>query len=272
MDTSDDRPPATDLPRRLLTAATGSGDALRDLVHDRSEDVLRALVANPSLEEDDLLVVLGRHDLPGDLLRQVAGDARRTSSYKVRLAIVRNPKTPASASLKFVSQLFLFDLVAISLVPHVPREVKAAAEGSILARLKEMPLGARLTLARRTGSATVLARLLADENRTVVEAAAHNGRMTEETVLRALRDPAARAHTVDVLSAHPRWSPRRDVRYALLRSRHTPLARALSVLGTMTAGERKALARDPAVPVRLRQYIRADGTAHIRALRDLSQG
>jgi hypothetical protein len=244
-----------DYPQRLLAAATGSGENLKGLVHDRSEDVLRALAANPSLEEDDLLTLLARHDLPVDLLRQVANNARRTSSYRVRLALLRNPKTPASASIKFVSQLFLFDLVAVSLIPHVPREIKSAVEGNILSRLKEIPLGARLTLARRTGSPAVLAQLLVDSQRSVVEAAAQNARLTEVTVLRAVRDPAAPAHTVDVVSTNPRWSPRRDVRFALLRSRHTPLARALAFLSTMTAEDRKALARDPAVAPQLRKYL-----------------
>jgi hypothetical protein len=238
-----------------LAATTGSGESVKGLVHDRSEEVLRALVANPGLEEGDLLTLLARHDLPVDLLRQVASDARRAASYRVRLALLRNPKTPASVSLKFVAQLHLFDLVALSLVPHVPREIKAAAEAIVLAKLKEIPLGARLTLARRTASAAVLAQLLLDSHRSVVEAASHNGRLTEEPVLRALRHTAVPAHTVEVISSHPKWAPRHEVRFALLRNRHTPLGRALAFLDTMTAGDRRALARDPGVPARLRQYI-----------------
>jgi hypothetical protein len=244
-----------DFPKRLLTAATGSGEDLKGLVFDRSEEVLRALAANPGLEEDDLLALLARHDLPVDLLRQVANDTRRVASYRVRLALLRNPKTPASASLKFIAQLHLFDLVAVSLIPYVPREVKAAVDGIILSKLKEIPLGARLTLARRTASSAVLAQLLVDGQRSVVEAAVQNSRLAEEAVLRAVRDPRAPVHTVDIVSRHPRWSPRHEVRFALLRSKHTPLARALAFLDTMTREERRALARDPAVAPQLRNYL-----------------
>jgi hypothetical protein len=244
-----------DFPKRLLAAATGSGEDLQGLVHDRSEEVLRALAANPGLEEDDLLLLLSRHDLPVDLLRQVANDARCVASYRVRLALLRNPKSPASASLKFIAQLHLFDLVAVSLIPHVPREVKAAVDGIILSKLKEIPLGTRLSLARRMASAAVLAQLLVDGQRSVVEAAAQNSRLTEASVLRAIRDPKAPAHTVDIVSRHPRWSPRHEVRFALLRSKHTSLALALAFLDTMTVEERRALARDPSVEPLLRKYL-----------------
>lgn len=245
-----------DFPQRLLAAATGAGEDLKALVHDRSEDVLRALAANLALEEDDLLLLLSRHDLPVDLLRQVSNDARRVASYRVRLALLRNPKTPASASLKFIAQLHLFDLVAVSLIPHVPREVKAAVDGIILSKLKEIPLGARLTLARRTGSSAVLAQLLVDSQRSIVEAAVQNSRLTEEPVLRAVRDSRAPVHTVDIVSRHPRWSPRHEIRFALLRNKHTPLARALVFLDTMTKVERQALARDPSVSPQLRSYLK----------------
>ena len=247
--------PRRDFGRRLMTAATGTGEQLKLLVHDASEDVLRALAANPALDEDDLLLLLARRDLPVDLLRQVANDTRRTASYRVRLALLRHPRTPASASLRFVPQLHLFDLVAVSLLPHVPREVKASSEGSILAQVKTMPLGVRITLARRAGSEAILARLLVDHDRPVVEAVVSNGRLTEGSVVRALRDPQVPAHTVDIVSRTSRWSPRHDVRFALLRNRHLPLSRALTCLSTMTRADISLLASDPAVPAQLRTYL-----------------
>ncbi len=244
-----------DLARRLMTAARGSGEELKPLVHDGAEEVLRALVANRALEEDDLLVLLRRPDLSPEVLRQVATDATRTTSYQVRLALVRHARTPASAGLKFVPLLHLFDLVAVSLIPHLPREVKAAAEGSILGQLKQLPLGVRITLARRTGSDTVLGRLLVDREARVVEAALTNPRLTEGLVVRALRDASAPPHSIDMISRSGRWAVRHDVRFALVRNRHTPLARALQFLQTLTRSDIQELSRDASVPQQLRSYL-----------------
>lgn len=244
-----------DLRRRLMTAARGTGEELGPLVHDGAEEVLRALAANPALAEEDLLVLLERRDLSVDLLRQVAGDPRRTVSYRVRLALLRNPRTPASASLRLVPRLHLFDLVSVALFPHLPREVRASAEGAILAQLKQVPLGARVALARRTGSEPVLARLLVDAEARVAEAALANPRLVEAAVVRAVRDASAPRHVADLVSRSARWSTRREVRYALVRNRHTPTARALQFLSTLTRDEVRALARDPAVPPRLRAYL-----------------
>ncbi|MCC6744586.1 MAG: hypothetical protein IT175_12055 [Acidobacteria bacterium] len=248
-----------DLERRMLTAARGSGEALRELVHDGSEDVLRALAANPALDEDDLLLLLARRDLPVDLLRQVATDVKRSGSYRVRLALLRNPAAPASATLRFVPQLHLFDLVAVALIPAIPREVKTAAEAAVLAQVKQVPLGARVSLARRTGSEAILIRLLVDHEARVVEAALANSRVTEATVARAIRDPMAPPHTVDLVARNSRWNVRRDIRIAIVRNRHTPTGRALQLVSTMTRDELRLLARDPAVPAQIRNYIVASG-------------
>jgi hypothetical protein len=244
-----------DLGRRLLLAARGAGPDLRPLVDDGAEEVLRALVANPNFEEDDLLLLLRRPDLSPEVLRQVAADARRTASYAVRLGLTRHPRTPPSASLKYVAQLHLFDLVAVSLIPTLPREVKTAAEGAVLQRLKELPLGVRVTLARRTASDVALARLLVDREARVVEAALANARLTEGVVVRAVRDASAPPHAIELVSRNARWSVRRDVRYALVRSRHLPLARALTFVQGMTSNEVRELSRDPAVPAQLRAYL-----------------
>lgn len=244
-----------DFARRMLAAARGSGEDLRDLVHDASEDVLRALAANPGLDEDDLLVLLRRRDLPVDLLRQVATDLKRSGSYRVRLALLRNPLTPASVTLRFVGQLHLFDLVAVSIIPAIPREVKTAAEGAVLAQLKQVPLGARVALARRTFSETILLRLLVDREARVVEAALGNPRVTEATVSRTLRDPMAPPHTVDQVARSARWNVRRDIRIAIVRNRHTPTGRALQMVSTMTRDELRLLSRDSAVPAQIRSYI-----------------
>lgn len=252
---SEDVDARADLARRLMLAARGAGEELRPLVHDGAEEVVRALVANPDLDEEDLLVLLRRQDLTPEVLRQIAGDARRTKSYAVRLALARHPRTPPSSSLTFVQQLHLFDVVAVSLIPTLPREVKAAADGAVLQRLKEMPLGVRVTLGRRTASEPVLARLLVDREARVVDAALSNSRLTEASVVRAVRDASAPPHAIDAISRNPRWSVRRDVRFALVRNRHTPLARALTFVQGMNRNEVRDLAREPAVPPQLRAYL-----------------
>ena len=158
-------------------------------------------------------------------------------------------------TLRFVPQLHLFDLVAVALIPAIPREVKAAAEGAILAQLKQVPLGAKVTLARRTGSEAILLRLLVDREARVVEAALGNARVTEATVARAIRDPMVPPHAVDQIARHARWSVRRDIRLALVRNRHTTTGVALQLVSTMTREELRVLARDSAVPAQIRNYI-----------------
>ena len=205
-----------------------------------SADLLRT-AADPALTEDFALALLKRADLPPEVIELLAKNASALKSRKVKIALASHPKTPRHVSVPLARQFYTFDLMKVALSPTVPADVKVAVDDVLISRLKTVTLGERLTLARRASGRVAAALLLdvetiatkiidaktaARETR-VMQAALENTRLTEALVINSVLRPAASAALVDAVAQHAKWSCRREIRAALLRTEHLSLARAL---------------------------------------------
>jgi len=121
--------------------------------------------------------------------------------------------------------MFTFDLMQLALTPAVPADIKRAAEEQILVRTESLPAGEKISLARRAPG-RIAAELLKENDPRVVSVALDNGRLVEFGVVTALMRSDAFQILFSLVSQHPKWSQRREVQLALLRSEKTPLERA----------------------------------------------
>jgi hypothetical protein len=201
---------------------------LREAIHSSAVETIEAVVSDPALNEDLALALLQRNDLPPKVLEQLSknGGVAIMKSRKLKLALAQHPKTPRHVSLPLLRHLFTFDLMQVSLAPVAPAGIKKAAEEALLSRLEAISLGEKVSLARRA-SARVAGALLLDSEPRVIQAALENSHLTEASVIKALVHRNASAAFVHAVCRHSKWSPRREVRIALLRNKNTPLARAL---------------------------------------------
>lgn len=204
-------------------------------------DLLRT-AADPALTEDFALALLKRADLPPEIIEQLAKNTNALKSRKAKIALASHPHTPRHVSVPLARQFYTFDLMKVALSPTVPSDVKVAVDDILISRLKTVTTGERLTLARRASGRVAAALLLdvetvgtkiifdaktvARETR-VMQAALENPRLTEALVINSVLRPAASAALVHAVAQHAKWSCRREIRAALLRTEHLSLARAL---------------------------------------------
>jgi len=139
---------------------------------------------------------------------------------------VSHPRTPRRFALRFLRELYTFDLMQFALTPTAPADLKRIAEELLVNRLASITLGERISLARRA-SEMVAGALLLDEQKRVWQTALENPRLTEVSVVRALQKPGAVPAFVVTVSHHSKWSVRPEVQIALLRNARTPLAPAV---------------------------------------------
>ena len=227
--------------------------SLDQAIHSTDAAVLKAAVSDPALTEDLALVLLKRAELPPELLEQLS---KKTviKGRKVKVALVSHPRAPRYVSVGLVRQMFTFDLMQVALTPMVPADVKKAAEEALLNRLETLTMGERLSLARR-GSGRVAAALLPDTEGRICHAALDNSRLTEGHIIKALTAAKVRAGFVQAVCGHPKWSLRRDIRMALLRSEKLPLSNALAYARGFPATVVREILRSSNLPTHIKQRV-----------------
>ncbi len=213
-----------------------------------------ALLSNPNFGEQEALVLLNRRSLPSSVVEDLASRRQLRDSYAIKLALAKHPRTPPRIALEVLKFLYVFDLVSVCLLPGLPSEIKNVSEQLILAQVKKLAIGQRITLARR-GPARVAAGLLSEGNSQVVTAALENPYLTEHALLQLLNRPECPPRVVEALALHAKWGRRYDLRVALLRQPTLTMARALRLLPGLKEADLRELCQDSSVTPELRRYV-----------------
>jgi hypothetical protein len=207
------------------------------------------------LSDDLVLALLERRDLPVETLEQLGQNPAALKSRKVCVALAAHPRTPRHMALRLLRHFYTGDLMQFGLRPSVAADLKHFAAEQLVTRLPSVTLGERLMLARRA-SETVAAALLLDKEPRVAHTALENARLTEAAVTRAVLRPNGGAAFVEAVCHHPKWSLRREIRVALLRSPHTPLARALEFSRGLPPPLLRDILHTSRLPEKMKAYLR----------------
>jgi hypothetical protein len=242
---------------RLQRARSVSGDDLELLIHEADAETLLALLENPNMQEPQVSRLLERLDLSSGVLTAVSKEGKWTSSESVRLRLARHPRTPSRIAVSMLRQLYLFDLVRLSLLPSAPADIRRAAEEFILTRVPHIPIGEKLTLARR-GPPRVAAAVLAEGHPQAVKLALANSLLTESQVLKVLAKPGVPARVVTAIAQHAKWSLQYNVRVALVRHAYTPVPALFQFLPDITLRDLKDTLTLEAVTPHVRKYIQQE--------------
>jgi hypothetical protein len=245
-------------------AAAATPAAPVDLLH---------TAADPALTENLALSLLKRSDLHPEVIEQLARNASALKSRKVKIALASHPRTPRHVSVPLARQFYTFDLMKVALSPSVPADVKVSVDDILIARLKAVTIGERLTLARRASGRVAAALLLDSENfakisdpmpadtkaatrgNRVLQIALDNPRLTEALVINSVLRPAASAALVQAVARHTKWSRRKEIRAALLRTEYLSLARALDFSREIPAARLQEILANSRLPEKIKDQL-----------------
>lgn len=245
-------------------ALAASGEELTALLHHPDTAVLLALLDNPALDETQLCILLERKNLAAEVLEEIARRKPLLKAYRVKRGLAFHPRTPRLITLRLLRDLYLMDLVQLTLSPSVPTELKLNAEDQLIARLPQLPLGQKITLARR-GPARLAGALLAEGHTQIIAIVLDNPYLTEAQVLKALSREKLPPGVVQAIAHHRKWSLCYNVRLALVRHPSSPLSAVLAYLPELTVSDLRELASPGIVPESLRKYLQAEVQRRMRA-------
>ena len=246
-----------ELEKDVERARAASGDDLNGLIYHPAPVVLLALLDNAAFDETKLTLMLARKDLPSEILEEVGMRKSLLKSYAVKRALLFHPRTPRLIGLRLLKDLYLMDLVQIALSPAVSAELKRYAEQQIIAKLPQLPLGQKITLARR-GPSRVAGTLVAEGHAQVMPIALENPFLTEAQILKALAHEKVPVAVVQALASHRKWSQCYNVRLAIVRNSSTPISIVLGFLPQLTVSDLRVLAEPGIVAENLRKYLEAE--------------
>jgi hypothetical protein len=240
--------------KALKMAAHGGEEDLRRLISHPSEDVLAQLLSNPALTEEVAFMVASRKNLTPGIISLLHQNPRWRESYRIMLTVCRNPKTPQSVSLSLLKSIRIFDLADLTRNRNVPANVKMAAEAHIGEKMLSLPLGIKITLARK-GSGNILLKLLEDGMKEVIPVCLESPVMTEGILIKAVSSRRTASHVIRLICSHPLWRRRRGLRIALIRNVHAPLSKTIGFLPFLTLKELRELYGDTGVAPSMKPFI-----------------
>lgn len=101
------------------------------VIRDPHPDVIRVLLGNPALTQDDVVRLVARRPVAGQVLREVAASVRWIARSDVRSALLKNPYAPLEVVLPLVPLATSSELAELASSPELAVSLRSiAARGS----------------------------------------------------------------------------------------------------------------------------------------------
>jgi hypothetical protein len=121
------------LGERKSLARSPTRKSMDKLFADPHPMVIRTLLANPKVVEDDVVRLAARRPVEPEVLAEVARSPRWSHRVRVRMAIVLNPDTPLEFSIPLLALLVRGELELVATASPLAPTLRAAAR-DLLAR------------------------------------------------------------------------------------------------------------------------------------------
>jgi len=244
----------SDLSRDRHLASAAGEEEIKPLVYHKSSEVIAILINNKNLTEDLAAVIAGRKNINSVILESLSHHIRWKDSYKVRLALCKNPKTPQKITFSLIKFLKVFDLADLTRNKVLSVNARVRIEGEISEKIPAMALGIKIALAKRASS-NVLMKLIEEGLREVVAVCLDSPYMTEGDIYKIISMGKTSVQVIRMIAEHPKWSARYQVRWALIINKHAPLACVVKFLKDMKTTDLKELYAAPDVPSSTKPHI-----------------
>lgn len=121
--------------QKVALAQKGNKSVRMQLVKESNRVVATAAIRNPGVNEAEVATIASNRAISDDVIRIIAQNREWTRNYPVKLALMNNPKTPLTVSMRFLTQLRVNDLKTLSTNKNVPSALAQAAKKLLQTRM-----------------------------------------------------------------------------------------------------------------------------------------
>jgi len=101
-------------------ATLGNKEARNLLIKNPNRIIVQAVLNSPKITDDEVILFAGNKNLPKEVSVTISNKNEFIKNYRVKVALINNPKTPLPTSIKFLRHLLPKDLRSISKSKNVP--------------------------------------------------------------------------------------------------------------------------------------------------------
>lgn len=113
---------------KIKLATLGNKEARSILVRDSNKLVSVAVVRSPRITDGEVLAIANNRAANDDVLRVIYNNREWTKMYQLKLALVKNPKTPSGIAMRFLSTLRESEVKDLARNKNVPSGIQMMAK------------------------------------------------------------------------------------------------------------------------------------------------
>jgi len=117
--------------QKIKLAIVGNSEVRKMLLRDPNKLVALTALKSPKTREGEVEEIARSRSVHEDLLAEIGNNRVWLRNYKIRLALVQNPKTPLYVSSKLLHTLSERDIKAIAKDKNVPSSLASMAKGML---------------------------------------------------------------------------------------------------------------------------------------------
>ncbi|MFL5352409.1 hypothetical protein [Archangium sp.] len=114
--------------QKIKLATLGNKEARSFLIRDTNKLVCTAVIRSPRITEGEVLNSASNKAVNEEVLRIIYNSREFTKSYKIKMALLKNPRLPLSVGMKFLNTLRENDLKDLSRDKNVPAALQGVAK------------------------------------------------------------------------------------------------------------------------------------------------
>jgi hypothetical protein len=239
---------------KMDRARFADAEELWIFIRDSASEVVLSSIANKNLTEDMAVFIARKKNTSPEVLGILASDIRFKGSYKLKLTLCNNPKTPLKIVMSLLKFLRIFDRGDITKNQRIPINIRRKIEYSILEKMASLPSGIKVALAKRS-SINIITALLEMGDKNVICSCLESPLMTEDHLCTLINKPTSKPLFIKAIAEHPQWSLRYRIRYSLVKNYFTPMTYVTKFINTLKTADLRELYSDKSLPSSTRPYI-----------------
>lgn len=113
---------------KIKLASLGNMEVRRILIKDSSKLIQIAVIKNPKITEDEIERIASSRVVDKEVLRIIQANRAWMKNYLIKLASIKNPKTPLQTAMRMIGFLRKKDLKDLMGNKNVPNPLRVAAK------------------------------------------------------------------------------------------------------------------------------------------------